>query len=138
MATMSAMERALLLARLTGQILTGIHSCQMRLRLALLLVALFAQHEVAQASRPAAAADHHFHSRALQREMPYRVLLPAGYDTSARRYPVLYLLHGLDGRYTDWTERTREGAVHCATASAVTALLDYTTDRAGAPVNLCH
>ena len=80
----------------------------MRVRLAFLLVALVAQADaVARAFRPAVASDHRFHSAALQREMPYRVLLPAGYETSTRRYPVLYLLHGLDGRYTDWTERTK-------------------------------
>src|SRR5688500_9171378 len=107
-AAMSAMDRARLVARLTGQILTGIHSWPMRLRLAFLLVALVAQtHLVAQAFRPASVADHRFHSPALQREMPYRVLLPASYETSSRRYPVLYLLHGLDGRYTDWTQRTK-------------------------------
>jgi putative tributyrin esterase len=46
------------------------------------------------------------HSAALGRSMQYRVLLPAGYDGSLERYPVLYLLHGLDGDYTDWTTRT--------------------------------
>src|SRR5215207_3939014 len=45
-------------------------------------------------------------SAALGREMKYRVLLPNGYDTSPKRYPVLYLLHGLGGNYTDWTMRT--------------------------------
>lgn len=37
---------------------------------------------------------------------PYVVILPADYDTSTTRYPVLYLLHGLFGHYTDWTTRT--------------------------------
>jgi putative tributyrin esterase len=46
------------------------------------------------------------HSPALGRVMKYRVLLPQGYETSQRRYPVLYLLHGLTGDYTDWTSRT--------------------------------
>jgi S-formylglutathione hydrolase FrmB len=45
-------------------------------------------------------------SAALGREMKYRVLLPRGYEGSLRRYPVLYLLHGLGGNYTDWTTRT--------------------------------
>lgn len=45
-------------------------------------------------------------SAALGRAMKYRVLVPQDYDTSERRYPVLYLLHGLDGDYTDWTTRT--------------------------------
>jgi S-formylglutathione hydrolase FrmB len=34
------------------------------------------------------------------------VLLPNGYATSARRYPVLYLLHGLGGTYAAWSQRT--------------------------------
>ncbi|HVL70228.1 MAG TPA: alpha/beta hydrolase family protein [Vicinamibacterales bacterium] len=45
-------------------------------------------------------------SAAMQRAMRYRVLLPDGYAASQRRYPVLYLLHGLTGNYTDWTTRT--------------------------------
>jgi S-formylglutathione hydrolase FrmB len=45
-------------------------------------------------------------SAALGREMKYRVLLPADYGTSQRRYPVLYLLHGLGGTYKDWSTRT--------------------------------
>jgi putative tributyrin esterase len=73
----------------------------MRIASTLGLLALLAQ------AVPSAPADHRFHSPALEREMPYRVLLPNGYDSSPnRRYPVLYLLHGLDGRYTDWTLRT--------------------------------
>jgi len=31
-----------------------------------------------------------------------RVLLPAGYGQSRRRYPVLYLLHGAGGSYASW------------------------------------
>ena len=38
--------------------------------------------------------------------MAYRVLLPEGYESSLQRYPVLYLLHGLGGSYTDWTTRS--------------------------------
>src|SRR5437588_9176996 len=35
-----------------------------------------------------------------------RVLLPDGYDTGrARRYPVLYLLHGTSGDAADWTAK---------------------------------
>jgi S-formylglutathione hydrolase FrmB len=33
-------------------------------------------------------------------------LLPAEYEASARRYPVLYLLHGLTGGENDWLTRT--------------------------------
>jgi len=45
-------------------------------------------------------------SAALGRAMNYRVLVPQNYATSQQRYPVLYLLHGLDGDHTDWTTRT--------------------------------
>lgn len=32
----------------------------------------------------------------------YRVLLPPGYDASSRRYPVLYMLHGVAGDSSEW------------------------------------
>jgi len=34
------------------------------------------------------------------------VLLPDNYAAALQRYPVLYLLHGLGGDYTDWTTRS--------------------------------
>jgi len=49
--------------------------------------------------------DRSFYSPFLGRAMPYRVYLPAGYDSPDRagqRYPVLYLLHGVSGRYDEW------------------------------------
>ncbi|MEO5897510.1 MAG: alpha/beta hydrolase family protein [Vicinamibacterales bacterium] len=88
----------------------------------LILLAMLALHEPAlirpadvaiQAARPALrptangiVREESVRSAALGREMKYRVLLPSGYDTSPKRYPVLYLLHGLGGDYTDWTMRT--------------------------------
>src|SRR5215204_2862015 len=57
-----------------------------------------------QTTRP--LRDESVQSSALDRAMNYRVLLPEGYGTSPRRYPVLYLLHGIAGDYTDWTSRT--------------------------------
>lgn len=38
--------------------------------------------------------------------LPYRVLLPLDYATSARRYAALYLLHGAGGSENDWSTRT--------------------------------
>lgn len=35
-------------------------------------------------------------------ETSYRVLLPAGYESSWRRYPVLYMLHGVAGDSSEW------------------------------------
>ena len=53
-----------------------------------------------------AQRDVRFTSASLEREMPYRVLLPDDHG-SGKRYPVLYLLHGLDGHFDNWTARTR-------------------------------
>lgn len=44
-------------------------------------------------------------SRVLGAEKTCSVYLPAGYDNSQTRYPVLYLLHGAYGCHTDWTTR---------------------------------
>ena len=46
-------------------------------------------------------------SKLVNATLPYNVILPRDYDTAgARRYPVLYLLHGLTGHYSDWIRRT--------------------------------
>ena len=48
-----------------------------------------------------------FQSKLINTTLPYNVILPADYDTArTTRYPVLYLLHGLDGHYSDWISRT--------------------------------
>lgn len=46
--------------------------------------------------------DVTFFSAALQRQMPYRVLLPAKIDPN-RKLPVVYLLHGNGGSYINWS-----------------------------------
>lgn len=45
-------------------------------------------------------------SEALGAVTRFRVLLPAGYATGGRRYPVLYLLHGAGDDQTSWSEKT--------------------------------
>ncbi len=48
--------------------------------------------------------DYTFTTPALDAPTSVRVLLPTSYQPgSTRRYPVLYLLHGGAGQYTDWT-----------------------------------
>src|SRR5712675_1774804 len=47
-----------------------------------------------------------FKSQLIGQVLPYNALLPVGYSESNKRYPVLYLLHGLFGRYDDWVTRT--------------------------------
>src|SRR5215470_16522254 len=45
-------------------------------------------------------------SRALKRDVPYNVVLPTGYALTRKRFPVLYLLHGLFGSCNNWIELT--------------------------------
>ena len=45
--------------------------------------------------------DVTFHSVALNRDMPYRVVLPA--TRAGQKLPVVYLLHGGGGGFRDWT-----------------------------------
>lgn len=48
-----------------------------------------------------------FESKIVGAALPYNVILPADYGTSkTTRYPVLYLLHGLTGHYSDWVSRS--------------------------------
>ena len=51
-----------------------------------------------------------FESKLIGKTLPYNVLLPVNYNqpaAKARRYPVIYLLHGLTGHYSNWLDRTR-------------------------------
>lgn len=51
-----------------------------------------------------------FQSKLVQKRLPYNVVLPSGYSNPKDNnvsYPVLYLLHGLSGHYSDWTARTK-------------------------------
>ena len=62
----------------------------------------------AEASAPGAAGRvvrASFHSDALGADKAYVVYLPSGYDAAPdRRYPTIYMLHGLGGTETDWIE----------------------------------
>jgi S-formylglutathione hydrolase FrmB len=57
---------------------------------------------------PGRVEEATFSSTALGVDKRYLVYLPAGYDPSgARRYPVIYMLHGLGGDETNWVEHGR-------------------------------
>src|SRR5436853_1864154 len=48
-----------------------------------------------------------FQSNLVNATLPYNVILPPDYRASSTtRYPVLYLLHGLTGHYSDWLTKT--------------------------------
>jgi S-formylglutathione hydrolase FrmB len=59
------------------------------------------------ATSPARTEEKRFASPALGRigrEVEYTAHLPAGYDRGDRRYPVLYMLHGMGGSRGEWRE----------------------------------
>jgi enterochelin esterase-like enzyme len=43
-------------------------------------------------------------SKIMGKDVEYSIYLPAGYDATNRRYPVLYLLHGYTDDETGWTQ----------------------------------
>ncbi|HRH43945.1 MAG TPA: alpha/beta hydrolase family protein [Pyrinomonadaceae bacterium] len=53
--------------------------------------------------------DFKLNSKLMSREMPYRVIFPSKYDQKDEKtqYPVLYLLHGLTGHFSNWSEKTK-------------------------------
>jgi enterochelin esterase-like enzyme len=60
----------------------------------------------ATAAAPLAGSlqDGQLRSGLIGRDLPYRIYLPPEYFTSERRYPVLYMLHGAGGNYTEWSD----------------------------------
>jgi enterochelin esterase-like enzyme len=62
--------------------------------------------------------DGTFYSAALDRPLSYLVWLPPDYDAdTARRYPVLYLLHGIGGDNREWLGYGVDGAATCLLAA---------------------
>jgi putative tributyrin esterase len=83
------------------------------------LLALFFLAVLAVVARPAEAQPQPSAIKTVTMDAPsigrksaYNIVLPADYETSGdKRYPVLYLLHGLSGNYTNWG---RMGAARAA------------------------
>ena len=65
-------------------------------------------------ARPGVAAGHvkafSYDSAVTGRQRTARVYLPAGYS-SERKYPVLYLLHGIAGNHDEWRGYVRENTI---------------------------
>lgn len=60
----------------------------------------------------------------LGKDVNYSVYLPADYDTSDRKYPVLYLLHGSGGDETNWVQpgevkRIADGLIESGEATPI-------------------
>jgi len=85
------------------------------LRSAVLALILLAITSAAFGQSPAAkplalnVVEHKLNSKLMGRDMPYRVILPAGYSDAkaTSRHPVIYLLHGLTGHFNNWTDSTK-------------------------------
>src|ERR1019366_4996760 len=80
------------------------------LSLALLIFGQFASAQAPSKAEKAPSPriqEKVFHSKELDRDMHYMVVLPVAYDNSQQRYPVLYLLHGWAGDYTNWVRLTK-------------------------------
>lgn len=74
--------------------------------LVLLLVLTFSV--AAQEQNSGKVEDFKLDSKLMSRQMPYRVILPVSYNQNEqKKYPVIYLLHGLTGHYNNWTENTK-------------------------------
>jgi len=76
-------------------------------------------------------------SRILKSDRKYAVYLPAGYETSQRSYPVLYLLHGASDNQTGWVQfgevqRIADKAIQDGTATAMVIVMpDADTGKMG-------
>ena len=76
-------------------------------------------------------------SKILKSDRKYAVYLPAGYETSQRSYPVLYLLHGATDNHTGWVQfgevqRIADKAIQNGTATAMIIVMpDGDTGRMG-------
>src|SRR5437763_3806676 len=58
-----------------------------------------------------------FYSAALGQDLSYLVWLPPEYDAADRRYPVLYLLHGIGGDNREWLGYGVDTAAACLLAA---------------------
>ncbi len=72
----------------------------MMFRVAVLTAVLFTAATTAWAQADIQTVE--FFSESVGRTTKYNIVLPRGYASSDRRYPVLYLLHGLSQNYQAW------------------------------------
>ena len=76
-------------------------------RARIVLVATFLCLTLTAHAQSASVETVQFQSKLTNATLPYNVILPPDYRAaSATRYPVLYLLHGFGGHYSDWATRT--------------------------------
>ncbi|MCP4707533.1 MAG: alpha/beta fold hydrolase, partial [Planctomycetes bacterium] len=64
--------------------------------------ALYAQTIGSVGAEPLAVQDVSFYSASVDRDMHFEIVLPKDYEDSGKRYPVIYMLHGLTSNYKAW------------------------------------
>lgn len=76
-------------------------------------------------------------SKILNAERQYTVYLPAGYEANPdRSYPVLYLLHGMNGTHEDWAGRGHlKDVMDQLRAAGEVVDMIVVTPNAGGPIN---
>ncbi len=58
--------------------------------------------------RPLVSVQQVLQARSLGgKAVPYRISVPPDYESSNRRFPVLYLLHGVNGNENEWWDRSQ-------------------------------
>ncbi len=68
----------------------------------------FSQQPATRQALPANVVEARLDSKLMARAMPYRVIFPQAYTSEKeKRFPVIYLLHGLTGHYSNWTDKTK-------------------------------
>ncbi len=70
----------------------------------LIVIISFIYHDSISAQRGQVYDDLSLHSQVLNSERKYAIYLPPDYESSARSYPVLYLLHGAGDDQTGWIQ----------------------------------
>ncbi len=77
------------------------------------------------------------HSKILNAERQYTIFLPEGYETNTDKYyPVLYLLHGMNGTHEDWAGRGHlKDVMDQLKAAGEVVDMIVVTPNAGGPIN---
>jgi len=63
---------------------------------------LWAQTIGSVGAKPLAVREVSFYSPSVDRDMHFEIVLPKDYENSNKRYPVIYMLHGLTSNYQAW------------------------------------
>ena len=69
-----------------------------------LFISLFMLLAFSAAASASKVVTDSIYSKTLNFTHKYNVYLPDGFDRSDKKYPVVYLLHGMYGGYSDWQE----------------------------------